>query len=124
MRRETARVTDQAPAREKWRTVMYAVVITGGKQYRVALGDTLRVEKIDAEVGVTVQLDKVSLLAKDDGMVADPGALASAKVMAEVVSQGRAKKIRVFKYKRRKNYRRTQGHRQSYTELRIREIQA
>lgn len=103
---------------------MYAVIITGGKQYRVALGDTLRVEKIDAEVGATVQIDKVSFLAKDDGIVADPGALASAKVMAEVVSQGRAKKIRVFKYKRRKNYRRTQGHRQSYTELRIREIQA
>lgn len=103
---------------------MYAVVNTGGKQYRVAPGDRLRVEKLDAEIGQTVELDKVSLIANGDSVVVDPQALASAKVVAEVLSQGRAKKIRVFKYKRRKNYRRTIGHRQSYTELAIREIQA
>ena len=103
---------------------MYAVVTTGGKQYKVAQGDVLRVEKLDAGIGETVELDQVGLLVKEDGIVTDPQALSGAKVVAEVVDQDRAKKIRVFKYKRRKNYRRTRGHRQYYTELRIREIQA
>lgn len=103
---------------------MYAVVSTGGKQYRVSQGDTLRVEKLEAEIGATVELSHVSLIAKEDGIVVDPAALASAKVIADVVDQGRAKKIRVFKYKRRKQYHRTHGHRQSYTELIIRDIQA
>lgn len=103
---------------------MYAVVTTGGKQYKVAQGDVLRVEKLDAGIGDTVELDQVGLVVKEDGIVTDPEALAGAKVVAEVVDQDRGKKIRVFKYKRRKNYRRTQGHRQYYTELRIREIQA
>lgn len=103
---------------------MYAVVMTGGKQYRVSEGDILRVEKLEAPVGGTVELDQVRLVAKDDGVIVDPQGLASAKVVAEVTGQGRRKKIRVFKYKRRKNYRRTYGHRQDYTELKIREIQA
>ncbi len=103
---------------------MYAVVSTGGKQYKVAQGDRLRVEKLDVPVGETLELEQISLVASDDGVVVEPSALASAKVVAEVVAQGRGKKIRVFKYKRRKNYRRTRGHRQSYTELMIREIQA
>jgi large subunit ribosomal protein L21 len=103
---------------------MYAVVTTGGKQYKVAQGDVLRVEKLDAGIGETVELDQVGLLVKEDGIVTDPQTLSGAKVVAEVVDQDRAKKIRVFKYKRRKNYRRTRGHRQYYTELRIREIQA
>ena len=103
---------------------MYAVVTTGGKQYKVSQGDVLRVEKIDAPVGETVELDQVKLVAGDDGLVVDPAALSSAKVIAQVTGQGRGKKIRVFKYKRRKNYHRTYGHRQSYTELRVREIQA
>lgn len=103
---------------------MYAVVMTGGKQYKVALGDSLRVEKLDVPVGGTVELDQVRLVAKDEGVVVDPQALSTAKVIAKVTGQGRLKKIRVFKYKRRKNYHRTIGHRQSYTQLKIQEIQA
>ena len=101
---------------------MYAVVTTGGKQIKVFEGDRVRVEKIDAPVGDLVELDRVALLVKDDGIVAGPEALASAKVVCEVYAQGRRKKIRVFKKKRRKNYMRTYGHRQSFTELRVRQI--
>ncbi len=103
---------------------MYAVVVTGGKQIKVAEGDIVRVEKISASLGDTINLDKVCLLAKDDGLVVDPAALASAKVVCEVLGEGRRKKIRVFKKKRRKNYVRTYGHRQDYTELKVRQIQA
>lgn len=103
---------------------MYAVVITGGKQYKVAQGDRLRVEKLDAEIGETVDLGPVCMVAKEDGLVLDPVALGSAKVVAEVVGAGRRKKIRVFKMKRRKNYKRTYGHRQDYTEIKVREIVA
>jgi large subunit ribosomal protein L21 len=103
---------------------MYAVVKTGGKQVRVSEGSRVRVEKIDAPVGDTVELGQVALLAKDDGIVVDPEALSSAKVICEVVAQDRAKKIRVFKKKRRKNYMRTQGHRQYYTEVKVQSIQA
>ena len=103
---------------------MYAVVVTGGKQFKVAQGDLLRVEKLDAPVGDMVELDKVCLLAKDDGIVVDPKQLAAAKVVCQVMEQGLAKKIRVFKKKRRKNYARTQGHRQAYTELKVQNIQA
>ncbi len=102
---------------------MYAVVTTGGKQYRVSEGDVLRVEKLAGEVGDTLELGPVSMIAGDGGVTLG-AALASAKVTAQVVSQGRRKKIRVFKYKRRKGYRRTQGHRQSFTEVRITAIQA
>lgn len=102
---------------------MYAVVTTGGKQYRVSEGDVLRVEKLTGEIGDTLELGQVHLVARESGIVAGP-ALESAKVLAEVVSYGRRKKIRVFKYKRRKNYRRTIGHRQDYTEIRITAIQA
>ena len=103
---------------------MYAVVWTGGRQFRVAEGDTLRVEKLPAGVGDMIELDKVSMLAKDDGIVVSLDALASAKVVCQVTAQGRGKKIRGFKMKRRKNYRRTYGHRQDYTELKIKSIQA
>jgi large subunit ribosomal protein L21 len=102
---------------------MYAVVTTGGKQYRVAEGDVLRVESLAGEPGDTLELNEVSLIAGADGIVVGD-ALGSAKVLAQVVSHGRRKKIRVFKYKRRKNYRRTAGHRQDYTELRVTAIQA
>lgn len=101
---------------------MYAVVTTGGKQYKVSPGDTVRIEKLRATVGDTVELDRVSLVAKEDGLTVEPGALASATVIAEVIRHGRNKKIRVFKKKRRKGYARTYGHRQDYTELKIREI--
>ena len=103
---------------------MYAVVTTGGKQYKVTQGDSLRVEKIEAPIGDTVELGGVALLVKDDGIVADPAALASAKVVCSVVRQGLNKKIRVFKKKRKKNYTRTYGHRQRFTELKVKEIVA
>lgn len=103
---------------------MYAVVNTGGKQVKVSQGDVVRVEKIESLVGDVVELSDVALIATDDGLIADSAALGKAKVVCDVVSQGRAKKIRVFKRKRRKNYARTSGHRQSYTELRVRDIQA
>jgi len=103
---------------------MYAVVVTGGKQYRVAAGDRLRVELIDTPIGETVELDQVRLIAGGVGIVVAPDKLASAKVLAEVADHGKRKKIRVFKKKRRQGYRRTYGHRQQYTELVIRDIQA
>lgn len=102
---------------------MYAIVTSGGKQHKVAQGDVFRVEKLEAEVGDTVELDHVSLIAKDDGIVADAEALLKAKVVCSVVNNGRGKKLRVFKMKRRKNYKRTVGHRQAFTELKVNEIQ-
>lgn len=103
---------------------MYAVVSTGGKQVKVAEGDVLRVEKLDAPVGDTVELGQVRLLATGDSLVVDPKALESAKVVCQVMAQDRAKKIRVFKKKRRKNYARTQGHRQWFTQVKVTSIQA
>jgi large subunit ribosomal protein L21 len=101
---------------------MFAVLLTGGKQYRVSEGDVLRVEKLDGEVGATLELG-VAMIAGDSG-ISTGDAVANAHVVAEVVGHGRRKKIRVFKMKRRKNYKRTYGHRQDYTELRIKAIQA
>lgn len=103
---------------------MYVVLNTGGRQVMVSQGDVVRVEKIDALVGDKIELDNVALLAKDDGLIVDPAKLESTKVVCQVVGQGRGKKIRVFKKKRRKNYTRNYGHRQSYTELRVEDIQA
>ncbi len=103
---------------------MYAVVVTGGKQYKVAPGDRLRVEKLDAAVGTSIDLDQIRLVSKEDGLIIDPSALSASKVVAEITAQGKGKKIRVFKKKRRKNYTRLHGHRQLYTELLIRDIQA
>lgn len=102
---------------------MYAVVTTGGKQLRVAPGDVVRVEKLEANVGDSVELDNVQLIGKDAGAVFDAAALAGAKVLCQVTAQGRRKKIRIIKMKRRKNYHRTNGHRQFYTELKVQEIQ-
>ena len=96
---------------------MYAVVMTGGKQVKVEPGAVVRVERIDAPVGELIELNKVCLVVKDDGLVADPEALAGAKVVCQVVAQDRAKK------KRRMYYARLHGHRQAYTELRVRDIQ-
>jgi large subunit ribosomal protein L21 len=103
---------------------MYAVVATGGKQIKVTKGDIVRVEKIEAPVGDTIELTAVCLLAMEDSLVVDPEILKTAKVVCEITEQDRAKKIRVFKKKRRKGYVRTQGHRQSYTQLKVRDIQA
>lgn len=101
---------------------MYAVVAAGGKQEKVFVGDVIRVEKVTAGIGDTVELGPVSLLVKDDAIVAAPDALAKAKVVCHVVGQDRAKKVRVYKRKRKKNYARTYGHRQCFTELKVSEI--
>ncbi len=98
---------------------MYAIVETGGKQYRAAQGDVLEVEKLDVAVGATVTLDKVLLISGDQGVQIGTPTLAKAKVTGEVIAQDRHPKIIVFKKKRRKNYRRTNGHRQSFTKLKI-----
>lgn len=101
----------------------YAIIKTGGKQYRVSEGDTIRVEKIQGEVGSSVELDEVLMVGGEAVSVGTP-LVSGAKVTAEIVAQDRAKKIIVFKMKRRKNYRRKQGHRQPYTELRITGVSA
>lgn len=102
---------------------MKAVVKTGGKQYVVAKGDTVRVEKLEGDVGAAVSLSEVLLVSKDDGstLVGAP-LVANCHVTATIAGQEKAKKIIVFKIKRRKGYRRKQGHRQQYTELRIGDI--
>lgn len=98
---------------------MYAVIESGGKQYRVAPGDVIRVEKLDVAAGDSVDLDKVLLVAGDDGARFGNPLLAQTTVTAKVRGHGRGEKIRIFKLRRRKNYRRTAGHRQDYTELEI-----
>jgi large subunit ribosomal protein L21 len=98
---------------------MYAVIQTGGKQYRVSPGDRLRVEKLAGDRGATLTFDKVLLVAGEGAARVGTPVVAGVKVTAEVVAQDRAKKIIVFKLKRRKNYRRKHGHRQSYTEIKI-----
>jgi large subunit ribosomal protein L21 len=102
---------------------MYAVIKTGGKQYKVAQGDKLRVEKLTANVGDTVTFDEVLLVGGDAIKIGAP-LVAGAKVEAKVVAQDREKKIIVFKFRRRKNYRRKNGHRQPFTALEITGITA
>lgn len=103
---------------------MYAVVSTGGKQYRVQKGETLRVEKIPGEVGSKVTLDKVLMLADGENIRVGQPLIEKAAVQASIVEQDKAKKILVFKYKRRKRYRRRKGHRQPFTAIRIDGIEA
>ena len=104
---------------------MYAIIRAGGKQYRVTPGDTIYVEKLDGAAGDKVSLGEVLLLGGGDGATKVGAPLVSgAKVAATVLEQGRDKKIRVFKFKKRKHYQRTRGHRQSYTALRIDAIEA
>jgi len=97
----------------------YAIIRTGGKQYRVSVGDRLRIEKLDAEVGQEVALSEVLALGEGAELNLDASALAGQAVQAKVVRQGRGVKIRIQKYKRRKGFDRRQGHRQSYTEVLI-----
>ncbi len=101
---------------------MFAVIKTGGKQYRVSPGETVRVEKIQGEPGTEVELGPVLLLSADDRVQVGLPFLDTVSVKGLIVTQDRAKKILVFKSKRRKGYRRKRGHRQSFTELRITEI--
>jgi large subunit ribosomal protein L21 len=103
---------------------MYAVVSTGGKQYKVQKGETLRIEKIAGEVGTKVVFDKVLMVAEGENIRVGQPVVENATVQASIVEQDKARKILVFKYKRRKRYRRKQGHRQPYTAVRIDGIEA
>ena len=103
---------------------MYAVIVTGGKQYKVKEGDRLKVERLSAEEGAALEFDKVLLVADGDEIQVGSPYLDGGKVSARVTGHGRGKKIRVIKFKRRKNYLRTQGHRQAYTEVEITGIAA
>jgi large subunit ribosomal protein L21 len=103
---------------------MYAVIQTGGKQYRVQAGDTVAVEKLDGAVGDAVAFDQVLLLAGDGSVAIGTPTLDGAKVTGEIVNHGRAKKLVVYKFKRRKDYRRRNGHRQYFTTVRIDQVEA
>ena len=103
---------------------MYAIIETGGKQYRVQEGDTLFVEKLEANEGDLVTIDSVLAVSKDGKLTVGTPVVEGAKVEAKVVEQGKGKKIIVFKYKPKKDYRRKQGHRQPYTKLVIEKINA
>lgn len=103
---------------------MYAVIETGGKQYRVLEGDTVFVEKLDVSEGDELTFDKVVAVGKDDGFVVGAPYVEGAKVTATVVKNGKSKKIMVFKYKAKKNERKRQGHRQPYTKVEIKKIDA
>jgi large subunit ribosomal protein L21 len=103
---------------------MYAIVATGGKQYRVKEGEKLRVEKLSAEVGEAVELDKVLLVGEGEDVKVGAPYLDGAKVTATVASNGRGDKVKIIKFNRRKHYRKQMGHRQSYTELEITSIKA
>ena len=101
---------------------MYAIIKTGGKQYRVKAGEQLRVEALPADVGAAVSFDEVLMVGDGEGVKVGAPFVSGAKVKATVVSHGRGEKVRIFKLRRRKHYQKTQGHRQSYTELRIDDI--
>jgi large subunit ribosomal protein L21 len=98
---------------------MYAVIKTGGKQYRVAPGEKIKIEQIEADVGATIVLDQVLMVANGEAVKVGNPVVDGAKVSATVVAQGRGPKIRIFKLRRRKHYQKTQGHRQNYTEIRV-----
>ena len=101
---------------------MYAVIKSGGKQYRVERGAQLRVEALAAEVGAAVSFEEVLLVGSGDAVKVGAPLVSGARVKATVVSHGRADKVRIFKLRRRKHHQKSQGHRQAYTEVRIEEI--
>ncbi len=103
---------------------MYAIIRTGGKQYQVAEGDRLRVEKLNGEVGDSVELDDVLMVADGEAIKVGQPVVEGAKITAKIIEQGKGKKIIVFKKKRRKGYKMKQGHRQLYTALEIQGISA
>ncbi|HAQ51067.1 MAG TPA: 50S ribosomal protein L21 [Gammaproteobacteria bacterium] len=103
---------------------MYAIVATGGKQYRVAEGEKLRVEKLTAEAGDTIELDKVLLVGEGEEVKIGAPYVEGAKVTATVAANGRGDKVKIIKFRRRKHHRKQMGHRQSYTEIEITGITA
>jgi large subunit ribosomal protein L21 len=108
---------------ERRKRIMYAVIETGGKQYKVKEGDVLRVEKLPSEPGEIVEFDTVLLAHDGENVKVGNPVLSGARVTAKVIAQGKARKILVFKYKAKKNYRKRYGHRQPYTEIRIEKIE-
>ncbi len=103
---------------------MYAVISTGGKQYKLAQGDVCRVEKLDAEEGASVEIDKVLMIADGDNINIGTPFVDGGKVTATVKSHGRAKKVEIMKFKRRKHHQKKTGHRQYYTEIEVTAISA
>jgi len=101
---------------------VFAIIRTGGKQYRVAPGDTIRVEKLTGQAGDQVEMNEVLLFADGENIQTGTPLLSNVKIVGEILGQSRAKKVIVFKMKRRKGYQKRQGHRQSFTSLRIKEI--
>ncbi len=101
---------------------MYAIIATGGKQYKVSEGDVIKIEKLDAEPGDTVTFDQV--VAVSDGELKVAGDVANANVTATVMEQGKGRKVIVYKYKRKTGYHKKQGHRQAYTQVKIEKINA
>ena len=101
---------------------MYAVIKSGGKQYRVESGATLRIEALPADVGAAVSFDQVLLVGAGEGVKVGAPLVSGALVRATVLGHGRGDKVKIFKLRRRKHYQKTQGHRQSYTEIRINDI--
>lgn len=102
---------------------MYAIIKTGGKQYVVEEGKIISIEKLDVEEGAEVTFDEVLLVSGDDVKIGQPN-VAGAKVTGKVLEQGKERKIRIFKYKAKSNYRRRQGHRQPFTKVKIEKIEA
>ena len=101
---------------------MYAIIETGGKQYRVAPGDKVRVETVPMEVGAELELSGLKAVSTDDGKLLFGNDVANAKITATVSGHGRGEKLIVFKFKRKKQYKRTYGHRQNYTEVTINQV--
>ena len=103
---------------------MYAIIETGGKQYRVAEGQTLKIEKLEVEAGHTVDFDRVLMVGEGESAHVGAPLVDGAKVVAEVLKHGRADKIRIIKFRRRKHHMKRQGHRQYYTQVKITKVQA
>ncbi len=103
---------------------MYAVIKTGGKQYRVASGEKIKVEQIPADIGTEITLDQVLMVADGDKVSVGAPLVAGATVTAKVIAHGRGEKVRIFKMRRRKHYQKRQGHRQNFTEIEIGAIKA
>src|SRR5690606_7713049 len=108
----------------KLEQIMYAVIVSGGKQHRVVEGETLRLEKLEVATGETVDFDKVLMVADGDNVKIGAPYVDGGKVTAEVVSHGRGDKVRIIKFRRRKHFRKQQGHRQWFTEVKITGIKA
>jgi large subunit ribosomal protein L21 len=103
---------------------MYAVIVSGGKQYRVSEGQTVKLEKIEAETGASIDFEKVLMVADGDKFSIGQPVVKGAKVTAEIIAQGRHKKVKIMKFKRRKHHMKQMGHRQWFTEVKITGIKA